>query len=201
MRRSHGKRIANDLEWALGTARQAPVADSANSIATAIAKGQLTRERCCDGKARFTTYDYAERVGRENGAEFGKAFRAAEEQTQAVAIAVAPDYGEGGVSDVIIGGETPFFSPSEALLHAPEKPTRFSKDGVDHTRLLNLGLLAAAWYRTITTGELTTFGEEPREFMRGMIASANTGLQRLGIAPLISIAEVERIAPQFAEGK
>lgn len=48
------------------------------------------------------------------------------------------------MSDVIIGGETPFFSPSEALLHAPEKPTRFSKDGVDHTRLLNLGLLAAA---------------------------------------------------------
>ena len=75
MRRSRGKRIGNDVERALGTARQAPVPDSANSIATAIAKGQLTRERCCDGKARFTTYDYAERVGRENGAEFGKTFR------------------------------------------------------------------------------------------------------------------------------
>lgn len=75
MRRVHGKRIGNDLSSALKIARKAPVPDSANSIATQIAKGQLTRERSCDGKARFTTYDYAERVGREEGVKFGMKFR------------------------------------------------------------------------------------------------------------------------------
>lgn len=105
------------------------------------------------------------------------------------------------MTDPIIGGATPFLSPTEALGIRPEKATRFTKNGVDETRLLNLGLLACAWYETITTGTLSTFGVEPREFMRQMIATANTDLQRLGIAPLISIAEVERVAPQFARGE
>jgi hypothetical protein len=101
----------------------------------------------------------------------------------------------------IIGGDTPFISPSEypLVMGADYEPTRFMKDGVDHTRLINLGMLACAWYRSVTTDELPCWGIEPREFLRQMIASANSGLQRLGIAPLISIAEVERAAPQFAK--
>lgn len=57
----------------LNMAKQVRIEDRGNHIATQIALGNLTRERSCDGKARFTTYDYAERVGREEGAKFGKA--------------------------------------------------------------------------------------------------------------------------------
>lgn len=105
--------------------------------------------------------------------------------------------------DGILGGDTPFLSPSEAPFAFPafHKATRFMKDGVDHTRWLNLGLLATAWDMVVTTKEQSSFGVEPREFMRQMIAGANTDLQRLGISPLISIDEVERTAPQFASGK
>jgi hypothetical protein len=60
---------------ALEAARKAPVVDGALTVAAQIARGQLTRERTCDGKARFTTYDYADRVGREEGAKHGSTFR------------------------------------------------------------------------------------------------------------------------------
>jgi hypothetical protein len=69
MRRGKQKRLALDA------ARKAPILDCACSVATQIAKGQLTRERTCDGKARFTTYDYAERVGREEGPKHNSTFR------------------------------------------------------------------------------------------------------------------------------
>jgi hypothetical protein len=59
---------------ALKLARKAPVKDPGISMCSQIALGVITRERCCDGKARFTTYDYAARVGEENGREFGKVF-------------------------------------------------------------------------------------------------------------------------------
>lgn len=58
----------------LNMARATRIPDSGGTIASQIAKGLLTRERSCDGKARFTTYDYADRVGRENGVELGKTF-------------------------------------------------------------------------------------------------------------------------------
>lgn len=65
---NHAKQVS------LNMARAARIPDGADTIATQIAKGQITRERSCDGKARFTTYDYADRVGRENGAVHGKRF-------------------------------------------------------------------------------------------------------------------------------
>lgn len=77
MRRDAGKDkgIANVLGHLLRDARKAPVAEHSTAIASRIAAGHLTRERSCDGKTRFKTYDFAANVGRENGVKYKKEFR------------------------------------------------------------------------------------------------------------------------------
>ncbi len=108
----------------------------------------------------------------------------------------------------IIGGDTPFYSPSDVptvlarmvkMGYAAPDPVKFRKDGVDHTRLMYVALLATNWQMTVNTQELTPPGEmDPKEVAFWMLASANTDLQRLGIGPLISVGEIERTAPLFA---
>lgn len=102
--------------------------------------------------------------------------------------------------DPIIGGDTPYMLAIEAQNHLPasHRATRFMKDGEDHTRIIQLGVLAAAWNEFATYPE-SELGAPHPEFMRQMIAGANTGLRTLGIAPLISIPEVQRTAAWFAE--
>jgi hypothetical protein len=63
VRRRIGRSRAGDVNALLATARKAPVGDHSDAIAARIAAGHLTRERSCDGKTRFTSYDFAARVG------------------------------------------------------------------------------------------------------------------------------------------
>lgn len=107
---------------------------------------------------------------------------------------------------ILLGGDTPFMQASDAWRYQSPgyKATRFVKDGRDETRIIQLGLLACAWNmfheKAAQPGDPDGIGD-PREFMREMIAGANTDLRALDIEPLISMGEVERLAPHMTEDK
>lgn len=104
--------------------------------------------------------------------------------------------------DPIIGGNTPFFSPSDwTLIAGPELRRGLrvevrDKNGVmvDKSRDVQLWLAAKMWNKAL---DEPIPGIEHGPFMREFIASANSSLQALGSAPLLSIEEVKGWAEAF----
>lgn len=81
MRRTRNKNLAHDLLAVLDRAKRSSVQTSTHAlgpaaIATLIAKGQITRERACDGKKRYRTYEYAEEVRAHLEPKYNKRFDA-----------------------------------------------------------------------------------------------------------------------------
>jgi hypothetical protein len=100
----------------------------------------------------------------------------------------------------LLGGDTPFISPSAVPSHKRQlkadtgldhKPLRIKIEGNEATRDVNVVLCALAW---IQNEREPMRGVTHEEFMKGFIAGANTDMMALGIGPLISIAEVKSLA-------
>lgn len=108
--------------------------------------------------------------------------------------------------DAIVGGDTPFFSPSElpfvraemnAALGFEHRPTRFGIEKQPNdkdTRALKLVICAMTWIMAEVepTRDVREIGHA--EFMRQFVAGANNDLIELGVKPLLSISEVKRYA-------
>lgn len=75
MRRRRGRSPICDVDAAMAAARKSPTKDDHDTIAAQIAQGNLTRERSCDGKTRFKSYNFAETVGRTKPELEGKEMR------------------------------------------------------------------------------------------------------------------------------
>lgn len=62
----------------LNQAKRVPVTEghamAPATLASMIATGKITREMCCDGKARFRTYEYAEQVRPSLEEKYGKEY-------------------------------------------------------------------------------------------------------------------------------
>lgn len=110
----------------------------------------------------------------------------------------------------IIGGETPFFSPSDVprvradirdVTGIDHKPLGIEIDGKDQTRLIKL-VLCAMTYNAIHGLDprlpMENMGD-PDEFLREFVAGANTDLMAMGKGPLISLTEVKEWAPGVLE--
>lgn len=75
MRRRIGKSRAGDVDALFAKARSAPVSDHSAAITARIVAGNLTRERSCDGKTRFKTYEFADAIGKVRGRTYRKEMR------------------------------------------------------------------------------------------------------------------------------
>jgi hypothetical protein len=95
--------------------------------------------------------------------------------------------------DGILGGDTPFLSPSDAwhYLGPDHRAFRIEIDGKEATRSVQVYCCAAMllMYREDEPDEAKV-----AEVMIGFVAGANHDLVALGLHPLISMQEVERLA-------
>lgn len=92
--------------------------------------------------------------------------------------------------DVIVGGETPYISPSQLDRVLPGHQTnRYMVEDRDVSREMALAVCAITW-NVVKEKPLADWGTTHAAFMRHFIAGANNDLRILGL-PLLSIAEVE----------
>lgn len=79
MKRTANRHLSDNLKSELSRAKHAqlrvePYGITPETMASMIAKGQVTRERACDGKKRYRTYPYTEEVRAHLEAKYGKQY-------------------------------------------------------------------------------------------------------------------------------
>lgn len=95
--------------------------------------------------------------------------------------------------DGLLGGRTPFVSPSEHARILPgHRALRFEIEGKESSRDMNLIICAIQWNIALQMPE-SCEGVSHEDFMTGFIAGANSDLLALGF-PMISIDEVISLA-------